>query len=61
MLSEYDSPPTVKVSKSINENYPEQYTKILDIIIAEIDSTMRARRTREETGFLRQRQIFMNL
>ena len=61
MLSEYDSAPTVKVSKSINENYPEQYTKILDIIIAEIDSTMRARRTREETGFLRQRQIFMNL
>ncbi len=61
MLSDYDSAPTVKVSKQIEESHSEQFTKILDMVIAEIDSTMRARRTREETGFLRQKQIFINL
>ncbi|MDG1324592.1 MAG: DUF115 domain-containing protein [Opitutales bacterium] len=61
MLLDYDTPPSVKVSNKIEEDNPTEYTKILDLVIAEIDSTMRARRTRSETGFLRQRQIFTNL
>ena len=61
MLLDYDTAPTVKVSKEISKDNASEYTKILDLVIAEIDSTMRARRTRSETGFLRQRQIFTNL
>lgn len=61
MLLDYNSPPTVKVCKSITDESTEEYNKILDLTISEIDSTMRARRTRTETGYLRQRQIFINL
>ena len=61
MLLDYDSPPTVKVSKSISDESTSEYNKILDLTISEIDSTMRARRTRSETGYLRQRQVFVNL
>ncbi len=61
MLLDYEAAPTVKVSKTIIEDNAFEYTKILDLVIAQIDSTMRARRTRSETGFLRQRQIFINL
>jgi len=61
MLLNYDTAPTVKVSKEISNDNISEYTKILDLVIAEIDTTMRARRTRSETGFLRQRQIFTNL
>ena len=61
MLLDYDSPPTVKVCKSITCESTEEYNKILDLTISEIDSTMRARRTRSETGYLRQMQIFINL
>ena len=61
ILLDYHTPPSVKVSNKIEEDNPTEYTKILDLVIAEIDSTMRARRTRSETGFLRQRQIFTNL
>ena len=61
LLLDYNVPPTVKVSKSITEELTSEYNKILDLIISEIDSTMRARRTRSETGYLRQRQIFINL
>ena len=61
MLLDYDAPPTVKVCKSITEESTSEYNKILDLTISEIDSTMRARRTRSETGYLRQKQIFINL
>ena len=61
MLLDYDSPPTVKVCKSITDESTSEYNKILDLTISEIDSTMRARRTRSETGYLRQKQIFINL
>lgn len=61
ILLDYDSPPTVKVSNKISDNSLASYTKILDFVIAEIDTTMRARRTRTETGFIRQRQVFVNL
>ena len=61
ILLDYDSPPSVKVSNEISNNSLESYTKILDFVIAEIDTTMRARRTRAETGFIRQRQVFVNL
>ncbi len=58
---DYDSPPTVKLSIDIAKDSLNEYNSILDLIIAEIDSTMRARRTRTETGFIRQRQVFTNL
>ena len=50
-----------KVCKSITDESTSEYNKILDLTISEIDSTMRARRTRSETGYLRQKQIFINL
>ena len=46
ILLDYHTPPSVKVSNKIEEDNPTEYTKILDLVIAEIDSTMRARRTR---------------
>ena len=51
ILLDYHTPPSVKVSNKIEEDNPTEYTKILDLVIAEIDSTMRARRTRSETAF----------
>ena len=61
IILNYDAPPNVKVSSLIANNSIKSYNEFLDLIIAEIDSTMRARRTRSETGFLRQKQIFSNL
>ena len=58
---DYDKPPTVKVSSHIAEDDENAYTPILDLVIASIDSTLRARRTRSDTGVLRQEQVFRNL
>ena len=58
---DYDNPPTVKVSSRVTEDDENAYTPILDQILSSIDSTLRARRTRSDTGVLRQEQIFRNL
>jgi uncharacterized Rossmann fold enzyme len=58
---DYDNPPTVKVSSHIAEDDENAYTPILDLVISSIDSTLRARRTRSDTGVLRQEQVFRNL
>ncbi len=58
---DYDHPPTVKVSSRISEDKTESYTPILDLVISSIDHTLRARRTRADTGVLRQEQVFRNL
>ena len=58
---DYDNPPTVKVSSHIAEDDENAYAPILDLVISSIDSTLRARRTRSDTGVLRQEQVFRNL
>ena len=58
---DYDHAPAVKVSSRITKDQPEAYTSILDLVISSIDNTLRARRTRTDTGVLRQGQIFRNL
>tara|TARA_Y100000588_G_scaffold364564_1_gene428413 strand:- start:230 stop:1783 length:1554 start_codon:yes stop_codon:yes gene_type:complete len=58
---DYDAPPTVKVSSRVAEDDETAYTPILDLVISSIDSTLRARRTRSDTGILRQEQVFRNL
>ncbi len=58
---DYDKPPTVKVSSRVAEDDENAYTSILDLVISSIDSTLRARRTRSDTGVLRQEQVFRNL
>lgn len=61
MRLDYEHSPIVKVSSRIKEDQPEAYTTILDLVIAAIDYTVRARRTRVDTGILRQEQVFRNL
>ncbi|MBU62418.1 MAG: hypothetical protein CMI26_07945 [Opitutae bacterium] len=58
---QYDKPPAVKVSPHISEDDENAYTSILELVISSIDSTLRARRTRSDTGVLRQEQVFRNL
>ena len=58
---DYDNPPTVKVSSLVGEDDENAYTSILDLVLSSIDSTLRARRTRSDTGVLRQEQVFRNL
>ena len=57
----YDNHPVVKASKAIENDSHELYSVILDMVISEIDSTFRSRRTRHEVGYQRQFQIFENL
>ena len=57
---DYDNPPVVKVSKEVEDSENFDYSTILTSIIREIDTTLRARRSRNETGFIRQNQIFQN-
>tara|TARA_Y100001934_G_scaffold71556_1_gene89013 strand:+ start:1369 stop:2919 length:1551 start_codon:yes stop_codon:yes gene_type:complete len=59
--SEYEMQPTVKASQESETDSPEAYSDILSLIIAEIDSTFRSRKTREEVGFQRQAQVMTNL
>ena len=53
--------PEVKVSTSVKEGETALYEKLLQIVLTEIDTLLRARKTRKETGFTRQLQIFSNL
>ena len=57
----YEFIPSVKVSKKISNEASCNYSQILDTVISLINSTLRARKTRSETGFIRQNQIFSNL
>ena len=54
-------PPEIKVSHSVKEEDATLYEDLVQITLNEIDTLLRARRTRKETGFLRQLQIFENL
>ncbi len=57
---DYHNPPVVKVSKATADCENFDYAALLTTIIQEIDTTLRARRSRNETGFLRQIQVFHN-
>ena len=57
----YQFLPSVKVSKKISDEPFCKYPQILDTVISIVNSTLRARKTRSETGFIRQNQIFSNL
>jgi hypothetical protein len=61
LLSEYNHQPVVKVGKDSECDPSNLYSDILALIIVEIDSTFRSRKTREEVGYQRQRQVFKNL
>ena len=61
LLAEYNHQPEVKVSKQTEENPSNPYPAILSLILAETDSTLRSRKSREEVGHQRQRHVFMNL
>ena len=61
LLSEYNHQPEVKVSKDSEGDSSNLYSVILALIIGEIDSTLRSRKSREDTGYQRQRQVFKNL
>ena len=59
--NEYDKQPVIKASRGAETNSQELYSAILDMVISEIDSTFRSRKTRNEVGFQRQFQVFENL
>ncbi len=59
--NEYDSQPVIKASRGAETNSQELYSAILDMVISEIDSTFRSRKTRNEVGYQRQFQVFENL
>ena len=54
-------PPELKVSLSIKDRHNPIYEELIHLTLNEIDTLLRARKTRLETGFLRQLQIFENL
>lgn len=58
---DYDHAPAVKAGSRLSEAAPSAYGSVLDQIVAAIDSTLRARRTRKDTGVLRQELVFRNL
>jgi hypothetical protein len=55
------NPPEVKVSTTVKEFETSLYQQLLQIVLTEIDTLLRARKTRKETGYTRQLQIFSNL
>ncbi len=55
----YESLPIVKISP-VSEN-SSKYKTLISIVVHLLDSIARARRTRKETGFVRQSQIMLNL
>ena len=59
--NEYDNQPVIKASRGVETNSQELYSAILDMVISEIDSTFRSRKTRNEVGYQRQFQVFENL
>ncbi len=58
---EYDKQPVIKASRGAETTSQELYSVILDMVISEIDSTFRSRKTRNEVGYQRQFQVFENL
>ena len=48
--NEYDSQPVIKASRGAETNSQELYSAILDMVISEIDSTFRSRKTRNATA-----------
>lgn len=60
-LNDTTNPPEVKVSALIKKEETFLYEKFIHLVFNEIDTLLRARKTRKETGFLRQLQIFSNL
>jgi len=54
-------PPEIKVSLSVKEKDTQVFDDFLHLILKEIDTLLRARRTRDENGFLRQSRFFANL
>jgi hypothetical protein len=61
LLSEYNHQPEVKIGKDSEGDSSNLYSDILGLIVAETDSTLRSRKSREDTGYQRQYQIFKNL
>lgn len=61
LLLDTQSPPEVKVASSVQDYETPLYEELIQIILTEIDSLLRARKTRKETGYTRQLQIFSNL
>lgn len=59
--TEYDKQPVVKASKGAETHSQGLYSAILSLVISEIDSTFRSRRTREDAGCQKQLQVFENL
>ena len=53
--------PEVKISSSIPKEEFPTYETLANHTLNQIDTTQRARRTRKETGFIRQMQVFSNL
>lgn len=53
--------PEVKISSSIPKEEFRTYEKLANHTLNQIDTTQRARKTRKETGFIRQMQVFSNL
>jgi hypothetical protein len=56
-----DNSPIVKCSHLTNSDEAKKYLDALDLVIGVIDSTLRVRKTRKETGFLRQSHVIKNL
>ena len=61
MLLDPIHPPEIKVSLSVKEKDTQVFDDLLQFILKEIDTLLRARRTRNENGFLRQSRFFANL
>ena len=58
---EYEKQPVIKASREAESDSQELYSAVLDMVVSEIDSTFRSRKTRNEVGFQRQFQVFENL
>jgi len=61
LRTEYEKQPVVKASKSTETTSQKLYATILEMVISEVDSTFRSRKTRDEVGYQRQFQVFENL
>ena len=61
ILLNYNCVPSVKASKAILNDSSHDYAKILELISSQINSALRARKTRAENGYIRQNQVFINL
>ena len=57
ILLNYNCVPSVKASKAILNDSSHDYAKILELISSQINSALRARKTRAENGYIRQNQV----